>query len=342
MPAEGNPKQLLVGFVDHGRFGHLDIETAFFDGREQMIGRLREMLSGAHRIAMEYSPLGDLPRVSKVDAGTVEMVRSLGVDIVSSGDTVHYAAQRWDRQQLQSHRDVADTLGAIVGEAFAYIGGNISSGISEMDVARFIRRRFGEECLDTPDGPIMAVNEHSSDPHFDPTQEASVAVQSGDWVLIVLWARLKGDETMYADITWTAYVGERIPDRHQEVFAVVAGARDAALAEIGQAFESGRPVQGREVDRVARDHVERAGYGAYFGHRLGHSPGTEVHGNAVNLDGRETNDTRQLIPGVCVTIEPGIYLADFGVRSEIDVYISESGPAVTTELQRSPVLIRSR
>ncbi len=341
VPATGSPK-LLVGFVDQGRFGHLGIETALFAGREQMVESLRDLLSGAQRIAMEYSLEGNLPRVSRVDAGTVELVRSLGVEVVSSGDTLQYATQRWDSRQLRSHRDAAEKLGTIVRQAFDYIGDNLSPGVTELDVAEFIRRRFGEEGLDAPDGPVVAVNEHSSDPHFDPTPEDSAAIQSGDWVLIDLWARLKGDDTMFADITWTAYVGERVPERHQEVFDVVVGATDAALAEIERAFESGRPIQGREVDGVARDYIDEAGYGAYFGHRLGHSLGAEVHGNAVNLDGWETNDTRQLIPGVAVTIEPGIYLPDFGVRSEIDVYVSESGPEVTTEVQRSPVLIKGR
>ena len=204
VPAKGSPK-LLVGFVDQGRFGHLGIEIGLFAGRKQMVERLKETLLGAPRIAMEYSPEGNLPRVSRVDAGTVELVRSLGVEVVSSGDTLQYATQRWDSRQLRSHRDAAEKLGTIVRQAFDYIGDNLSPGVTELDVAEFIRRRFGEEGLDAPDGPVVAVNEHSSDPHFDPTPEDSAAIQSGDWVLIDLWARLTGDDTMFADITWTAY-----------------------------------------------------------------------------------------------------------------------------------------
>ena len=191
------------------------------------------------------------------------------------------------------------------------------------------------------DGPAVAVNEHASDPHFDPTPENSVSIQRGDWVLIDLWTRLPGEDDMFGDITWTAYVGDVVPARHQEVFDIVVGSRDAALAEMVTAFQEGRTLQGWELDQVARDYIEAAGYGEYFNHRLGHSLGREVHSNAVNLDSWETHDTRQLIPGIAVTIEPGIYVPEFGVRSEIDVFISEDGHQVTTEMQREVVLVSS-
>ena len=338
IPSRGEPR-LLVSYVDQGRFSHLGIVTTLFDGRAEMAERLSEALEGAGRIAMEYSPEGQLPRVSRVDAGTVELVGGLGVEVVSSGDTLQYATQRWSEAQLDSHLAAASSLGAIVREAFDYIGESLGSGPTEHAVAQFIRRRAAEEGLEMPDGPVVAANRHASDPHFDPTPESSVAIRPGDWLLIDLWARLAGDDAMFADITWTAYVGEAVPPRHQEVFDIVIGARDAALFSIEEAFNAGRALQGREVDKVARDYITRAGYGAYFNHRLGHSLGREAHGNAVNLDGWETHDTRLLIPRLAVTIEPGIYLPEFGVRSEIDVYISEDGPRVTTEVQRSVVKI---
>jgi len=193
--------------------------------------------------------------------------------------------------------------------------------------------------LETPDGPVVAVNQHSSDPHFDPTMAESAVIAEGDWVLIDLWARLHGSDTMYADITWTGYVGETVPQRQQSVFDTVIDARDTGLAEIVNAAAVGRELQGWQVDRAARDFVNRAGHGEQFSHRLGHSLGREVHSNAVNLDDWETHDTRLLIPGLAVTIEPGIYLADFGVRSEIDVFIGEDGPRVTTEVQTEVFLI---
>ncbi len=338
VPSEGQVS-LLVSFVDQGRFAYLGVPTTLFMDRSDMVEKLAGMLEGAGRIAMEYSPQGALPRASRVDAGTLEMVRGLGVEVVSSADLLQYATQRWGEGQLRSHMEAAEKLGDVVLDAFQFIGRNLSSDVTEYGVYDFIRQRFVEERMEAPDGPIVAVNEHSSDPHFDPDPESSSAIKAGDWVLIDLWARTQGEDTMYADITWTAYVGDSVPAQHQRVFDAVIGARDAALAELERTFREGRAVQGAQVDRVARDFIEKAGFGKYFNHRLGHSLGREVHGNAVNLDGWETHDTRRVIPGVAVTIEPGIYLPEFGVRSEIDVYIRDDGPQVTTSIQRSVVMI---
>ena len=340
IPAEGEAR-LLVAYVDQGRFGHLGLATTLYSGREDMVSRLGALIGGAGRVAMEYSPTGELPRISRVDAGTVELVRSLGVDVVSSADTVQYAAQRWTGSQLASHEAAADALGLIVRQAFDHIGGNLAGGVTEHDVAEFIRARFVEEGLVVTDGPVVAVNEHSSDPHFEPTPASAATIRRGDWVLIDLWSRFSGADSMFADITWTAFVGDHVPERHQAVFDAVTGARDLAVGEIEAAFREGRTMQGWQADRAARDFIEAAGFGGYFSHRLGHSLGREVHGNAVNLDGWETRDTREIMPGIAVTIEPGVYLPEeFGVRSEIDVYIADEGPRVTTEVQREVVLIR--
>ncbi len=338
MPTAG-PARMLVSFVDQSRFTHLGIETALFVNRADMIAKLRAMLGGVSRIAMEYTPEGALPRVSKVDGGTLEMVAGLGVEVVSSADLLQYATQRWDGENLASHLFAAEKLTQIVGEAFDHIGDRLGEGVTEFEVAEFIRDRFLEEGMIVTDGPAVAVNAHASDPHFDPTPEASARIGRGDWVLIDLWTRQPHDKAMFGDITWTAYVGEDVPRKHQEVFDTVIGSRDAALGEIEKAFAEGRTLRGWEVDRVAREYIEAAGYGEYFNHRLGHSLGREVHSNAVNLDSWETFDTRELIAGVAVTIEPGIYLPEFGVRSEIDVYISENGPQVTTPPQREVVRI---
>ena len=339
VPVSDAPK-LLVSYVDQGRFGRLGIETVLWVSRSQMIDRLRELLCGAGVVAMEYSPDGGLPRVSWVDAGTVDMVRGLGVEVVSSADTVQYATQRWSAADLLSHREAAGRLDSIVQDAFRYIGERLKFRPTEYEVAEFIRSRFREEGMEAPDGPIVAVNEHGADPHFDPTPANSHVIGLGDWVLIDLWARMEDAENMYADITWTGYVGDTVPSEHREVFEVVIGARDAAVATIAGHFEHGRNPQGWEIDKVARDYIGEAGYGEYFSHRLGHSIGREVHGNAVNLDSWETHDTRRLIPGIATSVEPGVYLpGKFGVRSEIDVYISEEGPIVTTAVQREPVMI---
>ena len=340
IPNEGDA-HMLVSFVDQSRFTHLGIDTTLFVNRVDMIAKLRDRIGAQSRIAMEYTPEGALPRVSKIDGGTLELVRGLGVEIMSSADLLQYATQRWDEAQLDSHKFAAEKLTQIVKEAFEHIGKTVDEGVTEFDVADFIRGRFTDEGLIVTDGPAVAVNSHASDPHFDPTPEASVTIRRGDWVLIDLWTRLPDDHAMFGDITWTAYVGEVVPAKHQEVFDVVVGSRDAALTEMERAFEEGRPLQGWELDKVARDYIAAAGYGEFFNHRLGHSLGREVHSNAVNLDSWETFDTRQLIPGIAVTIEPGIYIPEFGVRSEIDVFISEDGPVVTTEMQREIVLIRT-
>ena len=343
IPVQGDP-QFLVSFVDQGRFTHLGIGTTLFVNRRDMADKLREMLGGHDgaapgRVAMEYSPDGALPRVSKVDAGTLEMVRGLGVEVVSSADLLQYATQRWDQAQLDTHLYAAEKLGQIVLEAFRFVGDSLSSEPTEHDVAEFIRDRFLEEGLLVTDGPTVAVNEHASDPHFDPTPENAAVIKRGDWMLIDLWTRLPDDDAMYGDITWTAYVGETVPPKNREVFDAVIGARDAALDELAAAFREGRVLQGWQLDKVARDYIDNAGYGGFFNHRLGHSLGREVHSNAVNLDGWETHDTRPVIPGIAITLEPGIYLPDFGVRSEIDVFISEDGPLVTTKMQRDIVRI---
>ncbi|MYA62061.1 MAG: M24 family metallopeptidase [Dehalococcoidia bacterium] len=374
IPASGDPI-LLLSFVDQSRFDHMDLDTNLFINRRDMIEKLGEIVglsSGGAvlesvpgvdssadlgdaiaelrrelgtrrtpRVAMEYTPEGALPRVSNVDGGTLELVKNLGVEIVPSADLLQYATQRWNEEQLESHLYAAEKLSVIVLEAFRYIGDRIDSGVTEYDVKEFINNRFLEEGMIVTDGPAVAVNEHASDPHFDPMPENSVEIKRGDWVLIDLWTRLPGEDDMFGDITWTAYVGSDVPAKHREVFDIVLGSRDAALAEIQKAFDEGRVLEGWQLDKVARDYIEEAGYGEYFNHRLGHSLGREVHSNAVNLDSWETHDTRQLIPGVAVTIEPGIYIPEFGVRSEIDVFITEDGPQVTTQMQRDVVLIEA-
>lgn len=338
IPASGSPR-LLASFVDQGRFTHLGIDTTLFVNRQTMTEQLRNLLEGQTQIAMEYSPSGGLPRVSKIDAGTMELVRSMGVSVVPSADVIQYATQRWNEDQLESHLYAAEKLTQIVQEAFSHIGASLSSGIKEYEVAEFINARFEEEGLIVSDGPAVAVNEHASDPHFEATPDNSVSIGPGDWVLIDLWTRLPGEDSMFGDITWTAYVGDTVPAKHQQVFDAVIGARDAAFSALQTAFRDKRVLEGWELDRVARDYIIEAGYGDYFNHRLGHSLGREVHSNAVNLDGWETHDTRQVTPGIAVTMEPGIYLPEFGVRSEIDVFVTEDGPRITTEPQREVVLI---
>ena len=352
IPADAAPR-LLVSYVDQGRFTHLGIDTTLFVSRRDMTSKLGDMLSSCplpnpspegegetRRIAMEYSPQGALPRVSRIDAGTLELVRSFGVEVVSSADLLQHATQRWNDEQLRSHLAAADALGNIVQQAFRLIGDTIDDSPTEFDIAEFIRQRFIEEGMVVTDGPVVAANAHAADPHFEPTEDNTSVIRRGDWVLIDLWTRQPHEDAMFADITWTAYVGDNPTPRHRQVFDAVIAGRDAAVEMLEQAHREGRTLEGWQLDAVARESITKAGFGDYFNHRLGHSLGREVHSNAVNLDGWETHDTRQLIPGVAVTVEPGIYLpGEFGVRSEIDLFMGENGPRVTTQMQRDIILI---
>ena len=365
IPASGQPR-LLVHHVDAGKFAASGVALVVYSSRESMVEGLQGILKVPEgrplRVAMEYSPQNALPRVSRVDAGTIELVRSLGVEVVSSADVMQYATQRWSPEQLEGHRRTTAMLGEIVNQAFGYIEERLSGGPSEFDVAEFIRARFREEGLETPDGPIVSVNAHCSDPHYEPEKGSSSVIKYGDWVLIDLWAKsidppasaselssplakaaLEGSqESVYGDITWVAYVGDSVPQRHQEIFDIVIGARDAALTFLQESHAKGETVHGWQADAVAREYIAQRGYEKFFTHRLGHSIGGEVHSEAVNLDGFETHDTRRIIPGVGFSIEPGIYLPEFGVRSEIDAYMSETGPYTTSPVQREVVLIRGR
>ena len=338
LPAQGQPR-LLVHHVDAGKFTESGVECVVYSNRDTMVSSLRDVVGGAGSLAMEYSPLNELPRVSRVDAGTVELVRSLGAKVVSSADLMQAATHRWTPEQYADHHATAFKLGRIVNEAFAHAGERLGQGVTEYDIAEFIRHRFAEEGIASPDGPIVAVNANASDPHYEPSAQVHSPIRPGDWLLIDLWAKGTAPGSVFADITWCAYAGDKVPARQQEIFDIVTGARDAAVEFLMASHRRGDSVQGWQADRVARDFIGDRGYGQWFTHRLGHSIGFEVHSEAVNLDGFETRDTRRIIPGVCFSVEPGIYLPEFGVRSEIDVFMSEDGPYPSSPVQREVVLM---
>ena len=330
---------LFVSAVDAGQVHSNAVTPVVYRSLDDIHARVRDALEPFESVAMEYSPNRQLPRASRADAGTVEFVRSCGVEVVSSAELLQYATQRWTAANLASHRRAVDAVASIVLDAFTFIGERLATGGTEYDAAQYIMQRFAGAGLVTDHGPVVAANGHASDPHFDPTPEASVAFRQGDWVLIDLWAREPHPDGIYADITWVAFIGSRPSAEQQRVFDVVTGARDAAAAFLHERLASGANAQGWEVDQVARDHIAAAGYGDYFVHRLGHSLGKQVHAGGVNLDNLETHDTRTFLPGLGFTIEPGVYLPSFGVRSEIDLHLSESGLEVTTPIQREVVLI---
>jgi len=338
----GDEPVMLVSAVDAGQIFSEGISIQSYVGLQEVHAKLAALLAPLRIVAMEYSPLRELPRASRVDAGTIELVRSLGVQVVSSAELLQYATQRWSEAGLASHKRAVGHISNIVLDAFTEIGNNLTTGVTEQDIHEYIMARFASAGLQTDHGPVVAANNHASDPHFTPTPDSSVRFVPGDWVLIDLWAKEQGPDAIYADITWTAHIGTTVPKDRQRVFDVVTGGRDAAIDFLRERLTPGREslgAQGWEADQVARSYIASAGYGDYFVHRLGHSLGKQVHAGGVNLDSIETHDTRSFLVGLGFTIEPGVYLSDFGVRSEINLYLSPTGLEITTPVQRNVVLI---
>lgn len=331
--------QFLLHYVDANRLTDLGFPVHVYRNLDEQIAGLTQLIGGARRVAMEYSPMGALPVASRVDGGTLDLVRSLNVEIIPSADLLQYVVARWGEEQLSSHRRAVAKLTQILQELFDHLRREIPRGITEYEACQFLLQRFGEEALVTESGPIVAVNAHSGDPHYEPGPEGSSPIRLGDWILVDWWAKENTPGAVYADMTWVAYAGSTVPADCRRVFDVVRSARDVAVGFLEDAFAGGRVVQGWEVDQMARQVIADAGYGAFFTHRLGHSIGEQDHGNGVNLDSFETRDTRSVIPGAAFSVEPGIYLPEFGVRLEINVYQSANGPEITTPVQREVVLL---
>ncbi len=335
IPSEGEPAG-VVSSVEPHRLDALSGQKRIFLSWQQLHAALAETLRGVRRLAMQYSPGNAIPYVSRVDAGTVELVRQLGIEVTSSADLVQRFEAVWSAAQWQSHLRAAAGVRETVDEAFAYIHQN--TPVSEYAVQQFILQRFAARGLVANHPPIVAINAHSADPHFEPTPDSGL-IRPGDFVLIDLWA--KEPDGVYADYTWTGFMGNVVPDRHKEIFTIVRNARDAAIAFVKDRIAREQSFRGCEVDAAARKVITDAGYGNYFVHRTGHSIGEEVHGNGANMDGLETQDERRVLPGSCFSIEPGIYLAgEFGVRSEVNVYVTEQEAIVTgTPMQTEIVRI---
>jgi Xaa-Pro dipeptidase len=325
IPAQGAPVKLLHRIEPHV-LNTLPGQADYYVSWEQQRQILGRLLAGGLRVAMQYSPLNAVPYVSRVDAGTIELIRSYGVEVVSSADLIQTFEARWTDHQLESHQFAAAALRRIVDETFSHVHEAVtqSRGLTEYGVQQFILARIGEAGMVTSSAPIAAVNAHSADPHYGPAVIGSADVPRDALLLIDLWAKRAEAGSVYADITWTGYVGRTVPVKHREIFDLVRQGRDAALAFVRTEIAAGHRPFGWEVDNACRQVIQRAGYGDQFVHRTGHSIGEEVHGNGANIDGLETQDTRRLMPRTCFSIEPGIYLPDeFGIRSELDVYIAE-------------------
>lgn len=325
IPNRGEPVS-MVSSVEPHRLDILPGQKRVFLSWQQLQAHLAETLHGVRRVAMQYSPGNAIPYISRVDAGTIEQIRALGIEVVSAADLVQRFEAVWTTAQWESHLRAAKGVRETVDEAFAYI--RQQAPVSEYAVQQFILQRFADRGLTTHHPPIVAINAHSADPHFEPQAEGSALIQPGDFVLIDLWA--KEPNGVYADITWTGFMGSEVPARYQEIFTYVRAARDAAIAFVQERMRREQSFAGHEVDAASRKVIVDAGYGDYFVHRTGHSIGEEVHGNGANMDGLETRDERRVLPGTCFSIEPGIYLqGEFGVRSEINIYMTPSEAIVT-------------
>jgi Xaa-Pro aminopeptidase len=281
---------------------------------------------------MEYSERNSNPYIGRVDAGTVELVRSFGCTVLSSGDLIQQFEAVWDADQEKSHFEAAKLCREAYDVAFAFIAEQIRANgkVMETAVQARIMKHFADNGMTTYSPPIVGVGPHSGDPHFDTNVATDMPIQRGSWVLIDLWAKMNRPRAVYADYTRVAYVGDTVPEQYAKVFGIVAAARDAGIQKVKETYASGKPLMGFEVDNATRDVIEKAGYGEFYTHRTGHNIGQEVHGNGAHIDGLETREDRRIIRRTCFSIEPGIYLPEFGARSEVDVYIDANGAVHVT------------
>ena len=340
IPASGEPRK-LVHAIEPYNLDHLPGAKTTYSQRETLEAGLRDVLSGLKRVAMEYSPDNAIPYISRVDAGTVEAVQKLNVDVASSGDLVQRFEAVWTDEAYATHKQAAERLYRIKDRAFEMVRDSRAAkrALTEIDVQQTMLGWFRDEGLITDSAPVVAAQENAGNPHYGPDPARPRQIRENEVVLLDLWGRLPAPGAVFADITWVGFTGSAVPDRYARAFAAARDGRDAAIALVTDRVAQGREVRGFEVDRACRDVIEKAGYGAAFIHRTGHSLGTEVHGNGVHMDDYETHDDRRLIPGTGFTIEPGIYTAEFGVRTEINMFVGERAATVTGPAQTEFVLI---
>ena len=344
VPSTGDPRK-LVHRIEQARLDALPGAKALYSSWQELATGLEALLAGARTVAMQYSPNNAIMTVSMADAGTVEFLRSLGKQIVSSADLVSQFEAVLSEEQIASHSVAQRAIDAILAEGWREIGRRLrpgagrTGGLSEFDHVQWLSEAMRREGLVWADGPNVSVNANCSDSHYEPTAERCAAIREGDFLLIDIWARLNTPDSVYYDITWTGVVGREPAEHEQKVFEIVVKARDAAIRVVEQAFAAGRPICGFEADDAARAVIHAAGFGEFFTHRTGHNIGQEVHGVGANLDNLETHDVRLLLPNTCFSVEPGIYLPEFGVRSEIDMLTAPGKAWVTGKIQRELVRI---
>ena len=339
VPTVGEPRK-LVHRVEQGRLDSLPGSKALYSSWQELAGGIEAMLFGVRRIAMQYSPNNAIMYVSMVDAGTVEFLRSLGKEVVSSADLVSQFEAVLNEEQVASHGVAQRAIDTILAEGWQEMGRRLRPGAyTEFDHVHWLSEAMRREGLVWEDGPNVSANANSSDSHYEPTAERSAPIREGDFILIDIWARLDKPASVYYDITWTGVVGREPTEREQLVFNTVCAARDAAIATVEQAFAEGRAIRGFEADDAARAVIGAAGYGEFFTHRTGHNIAQELHGSGAHLDNLETHDERLLLPQTCFSVEPGIYLPEFGVRSEVDMMTAPGKAWVTGRIQQELVRI---
>ncbi|MBI2819235.1 MAG: M24 family metallopeptidase [Acidobacteria bacterium] len=340
VPATGEP-QKLVHQIESNRLDALPGAKRIYAGWRELRDHLEAILAPVHTVAMQYSPNNQLPMLSLVDAGTVELIRSLGKQVVSSAELVQRFEATWSAAALYAHLEAGQRIDRIISSTFAEIGRRVrgSAATDEYAIQQFILERFRQEKLVTRWPPLVAANQNTSNPHYLPGPERSAPIRSGDFVLLDVWGKLELPGAVYYDVTWVGFLGERPPERIQSIFEIVRTARDAAVAAVQRASGMKQTLRGWEVDRVARSVIEQSGYGQYFLHRTGHSIGEEVHGNGANMDDLEMHDEREIIPCTGFSIEPGIYLPEFGVRSEVNLYVDGERARITGAVQNQIVAV---
>lgn len=335
IPARGEPRGLIHRVEPHVLDSLPGGKIPYARWQEQETG-LKSLLEGARRVAMQYSPRCAVPYVANVDAGTVELIRGLGTEVASSADLIQLFEAKWTPAQLEMHLEAGRRVDEIRQEAFALIKHATRAGqpLDEYGVQQFVMRRFKERGLTTTHPPIVGCNANAADSHYSPPETGSAPIRRGDLVLLDLWAKLSDDPAaVYYDITWMAFCGDEVPEPMARALAVAIQARDAGIQLVREAMAAGRTLRGFEVDDVVAGHIQACGYGPNIRHRTGHSIGREVHGVGANMDNMETHDERPVIPWTCFSIEPALYLPDFGVRTEINLFVEERGARVTGQVQ---------
>jgi Xaa-Pro aminopeptidase len=339
IPAEGVP-QKLVHKIEAGHLDSLPGSKQAYSAWQELFESLKDLLRPYRDVAMQYWPNNGVFTISLVDAGTVELLRGMGKNIVSSGDLVAQFEATWTDEQIKTHFAARDSIDAITEEAFKEIGRRVrSGGTDELSIQQWILEAFRRENLVTSDPPVVAVNANSGNPHYGPEAATSKPIREGDFVLLDIWGKKDNPNAVYYDITWVGFVGKTPPEQIQKVFGIVRDARNAGSKFVQDSIAAGKQISGWQVDDPVRESIIKAGFGEKFVHRTGHSIGTEVHANGANMDNLEVHDERRILPNSCFSIEPGVYLPEFGVRSEVNMLVRSGHAEVTGRMQNEIVII---